>query len=234
MKLKFICVKLSKSVILLFCIILIQFICVLIGLNKLKEEKNFEQIKQNVNSITNTNIIQKQNNTINKTKNAITKSEIDNTIIKNENIIAKNKIEEYTNMPKELKGYKVVGRLEIPKIKLNTYILAEANTKELKVSVSKLYGPDINKVGNFCIAGHNYRNMKMFGGIKKLELEDSIIVTDTYNRSVAYTVYQNYKTDPKDISCLNQETNGERELTLITCTAGALQRVVVKAVEVYD
>ncbi len=74
----------------------------------------------------------------------------------------------------------------------------------------------------------------MFGGIKTLEKGDTIILTDTYGDSLTYEVYDNYQTDPKDVSSLNQETYGEREVTLITCTTGAIKRVIVKAVEVYD
>lgn len=74
----------------------------------------------------------------------------------------------------------------------------------------------------------------MFGGIKKLEKGDEIILTDTYGESVTYEVYENYQTDPKDVTSLSQETKGEREVTLITCTAGAIKRVIVKAIEVYD
>ena len=74
----------------------------------------------------------------------------------------------------------------------------------------------------------------MFGVIKKLEKGDTIILTDTYGDSLTYEVYENYQTDPKDVSSLTQETMSEREVTLITCTAGAIKRVIVKAVEVYD
>lgn len=137
-------------------------------------------------------------------------------------------------MPREIKGFKVIGKIEIPKVKLNSYILSETNKKSLKASVTKLYGPQINEVGNFCIAGHNYINNKMFGGLKKLEKGDKIILTDTFGRKVTYEVYENYQVDPKDVSALNQETGGEREITLITCTTGAIKRVIVKAVEVYD
>lgn len=59
----------------------------------------------------------------------------------------------------------------------------------------------------------------MFGGIKKLEEGDEIILTDTFDRSISYKVYENYQTDPKNVDCLKQETGGEREVTLITCTA---------------
>lgn len=74
----------------------------------------------------------------------------------------------------------------------------------------------------------------MFGGIKKLQKGDEIILTDTYDRQVKYEVYQNFEIEPKDVSALSQDTKGEREVTLITCTTGAIKRVIVKALEVYD
>lgn len=225
MKVKFACFKLSKTIIILNLIILLQVIFIVVGIIKIREEKNFEEIKDDVKNMENTVQIQEEKEE--------TKNEITNTI-KSLERESETKLEEYKNMPKELKGYKVIGKLEIPKIKLSSYILSETNTKSLKVSITKLYGPEVGKVGNLCIAGHNYRNNKMFGGIKKLEIGDEIILTDTFDRSIRYQVYDTYKTNPKDVSCLNQETGGDREITLITCTAGAIQRVIVKAIEIYD
>lgn len=187
---------------------------------------NFKQIQNDINQMKlikeeNTNEITIRNNTID--------FYIKPDIVKEETIK-----KEYQTMPQELKGYKIIGKITIPKLNLDTYILEETTTKSLKVSITKLYGPGINQIGNFCMAGHNYRNNKMFGGIKKLELGDKIILTDTYGDSITYEVYKNYQTDPKDVTSLRQDTGGEREITLITCTAGAIKRVIVKAVEVYD
>lgn len=67
-----------------------------------------------------------------------------------------------------------------------------------------------------------------------MKKNDKIILTDVYGDSTIYEIYDMYKTSPKDVSCLNQETNSEKEITLITCTAGATKRIIVKAVEVYD
>lgn len=153
---------------------------------------------------------------------ADTNEEIKNTIV----------LEEHRTMPREIKGYKVVGKIEIPKINLESYILSETSKETLNISVAKLYGPQINKVGNFCIAGHNFN--KFFGKIKNLEVKDNIILTDTYDNSIIYEVYDNFQTSPKDTSCLNQNTGGDRELTLITCTKGAIKRIIIKAIEVYD
>lgn len=135
-------------------------------------------------------------------------------------------------MPTEFKGFEIIGKLEIPKLNIDKYILKESTSKALKVSVTKLYGPEINEIGNFCIAGHNYNTM--LKEIKNLEKKDKIILTDVFGDSVCYEVYDNYQSSPKDVSCLNQNTGGEKEVTLITCTPGAINRVIVKAVEVYD
>lgn len=62
-------------------------------------------------------------------------------------------------MPTEFKGFEIIGKLEIPKLKIDKYILKESTSKALKVSVTKLYGPEINEIGNFCIAGHYYNTM---------------------------------------------------------------------------
>ena len=135
-------------------------------------------------------------------------------------------------LPSEIEGFEIIGKIEIPKLNINNYILKENSSKALDVSVVKLYGPEINNIGNFCIAGHNYK--KMFKEIINLEKNDKILLTDVYGNCITYQVYDIYQTIPKDVSCLEQNTNGEREITLITCTTGAIKRLIVKAVEVYD
>ena len=142
--------------------------------------------------------------------------------------------EAYTNMPKEINGYTVIGKIEIPKIELSTYILEQTTKESLNESVTKLCGPKINGLGNVCIIGHNYKSENMFKKLKNLEIGDKIIITDIYNQNIEYTVYETYKVYPKDTNCLSQETNGEREITLITCATGAIKRLIVKAKEIYD
>ena len=141
-------------------------------------------------------------------------------------------LQEYENMPREVNGFKVIGKITIPKIEVEKYILEETTTESLLVGVTKICGPEINKIGNFCIAGHNYGDT--FGWISSLEIGDEIYITDTYDRSVKYQVYEIERVSPYDTSSLSQDTNSEKEITLVTCTLGALKRVIVKAIEVYD
>lgn len=46
-----------------------------------------------------------------------------------------------------------------------------------------------------------------------------------------YSVYESYETNYDDLSCTSQETNGKRELTLITCNNIKNRRRVIKARE---
>ena len=74
----------------------------------------------------------------------------------------------------------------------------------------------------------------MFYKLRNLSLGDEIILTDVYGRTCGYAVYKVDKVLPENLECLEQETGGERELTLITCTIGAQKRLIVKAREIYD
>ena len=139
---------------------------------------------------------------------------------------------EYTSLPREWKGYEVIGKIEIPKLNLEKYILSETSQQALKVAVTKTAGPRVNEIGNLCIAGHNYT--QTFGRLKELEKGDILILTDTYDRKITYQIYDTFKVSPTDTSCLSQDTKGEREVTLITCTLGAVKRQIIKAIEVYD
>lgn len=137
--------------------------------------------------------------------------------------------EKLVEVPKEYKGYSVIARLQIPKIKMDTCVLAEFSENGLNVCASKFWGPNPNEVGNFCIAGHNSRTKKMFTNIKNLEIDDEIYLTDEKNGTYEYKVYDIYRVKPENTSCLSQETNNKREITLITCTNSAKERIIVKA-----
>ena len=143
-------------------------------------------------------------------------------------------MKEYQTMPSDLKGHKVIGKLQIPAINLETYILENTNKETLNISVTKLTGPEINQIGNFCITGHNYINSKMFWKLNKVKINDEIILTDTYDKSLRYKVYEKKEIEPKQIEALNQDTKEEKEVTLITCTFGASKILIVKASEIYD
>ena len=131
----------------------------------------------------------------------------------------------------EYKGYDVLAKLEIPEIDLNTYILKTYSSESLNISVVKFWGVKPNTSGNLCIAGHNFKNGNMFHDLKDLNIGDNLFVIDNNVGRVEYEIYNIYKVLPDDVSCLSQETDGKKEVTLITCTNDSKERIIVKAKE---
>ena len=121
--------------------------------------------------------------------------------------------------------------MEIPSISLKTYILKNYSTHALNISVTKFWGADANQIGNFCVAGHNFQNKNMFHDLRKLEIGEQLFISDHLIGKIPYEIYRIYKVEPEDVSCLSQETDGNREVTLITCTSNSEKRIIVKARE---
>lgn len=212
LKSKIIVMKNIKTKIILF-ISIIFFVVSLMNVNNTKQNKSVSNL------------------TIQTSHNTQEKEEQEEKL---KTVSQKNIKQAYINIPQEINGHMVIGKIEIPKIELQTYILEETNKETLNESVTKLCGPKINSVGNFCIIGHNYNSKNMFKKLKNLEIGDKILLTDIYEQTIEYEVYDKYKIYPKETKCLSQETNGEREATLITCTTGGLKRLIIKAREIYD
>lgn len=129
-------------------------------------------------------------------------------------------------------SYYTIARINIPKINVDYPILSETTTALLKISPCKFWGADPNRVGNFCIVGHNYRDTRFFSKVPTLEYGDIIEITDLSKKTVKYSVYDKFEVDPDDTSCTSQLTNGRTEITLITCTNDSKRRVVIKATAV--
>lgn len=129
------------------------------------------------------------------------------------------------------KTYSTIGEITIPSIDVHYSILSETSDALLKVSVCKFWGGEPNEVGNLCIAGHNYRNKRFFSKVPNLSEGDIIEIKDLKDRVVEYEVYTTFTVDPEDVSCTSQITNGEKRVTLITCTNDSKHRVIVQARE---
>ena len=131
------------------------------------------------------------------------------------------------------KGYEIEGIIEIPKIKIKYPIIDDTTDLTMKISVTKFWGPDEpNEIGNFCIAGHNNIDGTMFGKTKYLEIGDTINITDLNNNTVQYKVFNIYTVNPDDVSYVESVEEGTREVTLITCTKGHEERLIIKAREI--
>ncbi len=127
------------------------------------------------------------------------------------------------------KGFNVVGTIEIPAISLNYPILEKVNTRSLETSVGFLYGAGINQVGNSVIAGHNYRNGLFFSNNKRLNIGDTIYITDNSKNRLTYKIYNKFETTPEDASFYSRDTGGVPEVTLSTCNDDSTTRLIIFA-----
>lgn len=113
-------------------IVVTILLCVKYGRNQINERKIENVIEQLEEEI-------KQNNDENK-----------------EDSEAKEKISTTYN------GYEIEGIIEIPKIGIKYPILEQTNDAAMKVSITKFWGPEINDIGNYTLAGHNNKDGTMF------------------------------------------------------------------------
>ena len=143
-----------------------------------------------------------------------------------------NKVSKSTKVAKQTyKGYTVLGKIEIPAIKINYPVLDRTSDASMKVSVGVLYGVGLNEIGNTVIAGHNYRNGTFFSNNKKLKVGDVIYITDLTGRRIKYTIYNKYETSSSDFEYATRDTAGKREISLTTCTNDVNARLVIWAKE---
>lgn len=122
----------------------------------------------------------------------------------------------------------IIGLIEIPKINISYPILSNSDENLLKISVCRFSGPLPNRVGNMCIAGHNYNNTLMFSKLNKLDIGDNIYITDLNNSRIEYIIYNKYRVKQNNLHCT--EDTSKVEITLITCNANNnSERIIVKA-----
>lgn len=127
--------------------------------------------------------------------------------------------------------YKTLGAISIPKIKVSYPIINDYSEENLNIAPVKLLGPAINTPGNLVIVGHNNWNKEFFSNLHKLENGDIVELTSTTGNKLIYKVYNKYKIKQDDFSCLDQNTNGKTELTLITCVKFQKnKRLIIKCV----
>lgn len=201
--------KIFINIILIFAIL---SICVCIIIEKYEEN--------NINSYTAEKL-----STENETTNEQEKEENKIVIVQEKQYPKEEIVDTY-------KGYNVCAKLEIPTISLETNILSEYSTKALNVSVTKFWGVEPNHTGNFCVAGHNFKNKNMFSNLKKLKIGDKLFVSDREIGKVEYEIFKIDTVLPEDVSCLDAVTENQKEVTLITCTSDSKKRIIIKAKEI--
>jgi sortase A len=129
--------------------------------------------------------------------------------------------------PVTIDGYQVIGKLDIPKIEAELPVIAFTDDKALKVSVCYYQGPMPNETGNLVITGHNFASGAHFGRLKELSQGDEVIMSMPDGSVYRYAVYDKQEIKPDDVEALD-EFEGDRVLTLMTCTSHGNRRLLVR------
>ena len=148
---------------------------------------------------------------------------------KNDEIVEQVKQHEKTSEPIKYGNDSIIGIISIPKIKLEYPILDKTTKENMRISITRFSGGNVNENGNLALAGHNNYDGTMFGKNKQLVLGDKIYLTDLQKNTVEYEINSIFKTDPNDVSILETRDEDIKELTLITCTNGNKERLTIKA-----
>ena len=125
-------------------------------------------------------------------------------------------------------GYPVMARLEIEAIGLELPVIAELSDDALKTAPCLYAGPSTPQdAGNIVIVGHNYRGDSHFGRLNELEKGAAVRLTDKYGEDFEYEVYDIQIIAPDGVAAL-EDYEGERGLSLITCTESGENRLLLK------
>ena len=118
----------------------------------------------------------------------------------------------------------VIGILEIDSIGVKApIVLGEEN---LDYVVAKYRSSsDFGELGNVILAAHNNMRGAIFRNLHKLKIGATVkIISD--NKEFEYKITNRYIVEPNDTSKINF-SNDKKEITLITCTNHAKQRLIL-------
>lgn len=130
-----------------------------------------------------------------------------------------------------LSGQKVLGIIQIKKIKVSEPIVAGVSKSNLRAGIGHIPGTAApGQSGNCALAGHrNYAFKKLFSRLDELKAGDEVRIT-TKKEDLTYKVTETKEVTPDDVSVL-KGSKDRSIITLITCTPKyvASHRLIVTA-----
>ncbi|MDZ5252277.1 class D sortase [Clostridium sp. LIBA-8841] len=120
------------------------------------------------------------------------------------------------------------GLLEIKKINLLSPIVEGVSEENLKYSIAHFENSSLpDEEGNCVLGAHNNVYGSIFENLKELEVGD-IIELNYKNKIYKYKIFTKKVIEPTDFTLL--EKGEGKEITLVTCTNRAKNRLVVKGI----
>ena len=126
--------------------------------------------------------------------------------------------------------YHTIGRIRIPKTSISYPIYSSPGEHALETGIGLIYTENgLNEKGNTVLQGHNWRNWMFFSRNHLLKKGDNIYIKDERGVELEYIVYSKKIYNPEDVSYIQKETKGKKEIALVTCAVAATKRLVVCA-----
>ncbi|MDZ4994458.1 sortase [Clostridium perfringens] len=119
----------------------------------------------------------------------------------------------------------VIGILKISNINLKAPIMLGEENLDYVVAKYR-NSPNFGENGNVIIAAHNNMKGAIFRNLYKVKIGD-IVEVQKENEVFKYKITEREIVEPNDPSLLSQDLN-KKEITLITCTNRAKQRLILK------
>lgn len=128
---------------------------------------------------------------------------------------------------KLINGYKPIALIEIPSISLSQGLVEGISDDVLQYYLGHFENSaNPGEVGNFAVAGHRVSDYsEAFVNLYKVEIGDKINVKAN-KKEYIYEVTENYIVSPDRVDVL--DNTEDATITLVTCTVGAKERVIVK------
>lgn len=126
-----------------------------------------------------------------------------------------------------ISGYDYIGVINIPSLNIKLPIMRETDYDRLAISPCKYYGNITTN--DLVLCAHDYVNQ--FGKISNLKEDDIVIITDVLGNNYVYKVVLTEELNPTDITNM---IDSPFDLTLYTCSYGALKRITVRCNRLYD
>lgn len=129
----------------------------------------------------------------------------------------------------DIDGYEPIAKLEIPSIKLSQIVVEGISDDVLQYYLGHFpTSVKPGEVGNFAVAGHRVSDYTdAFINLYKVVEGDEIII-ETKEKRFTYEITKNFIVDPDNVEVLADTK--DTTITLVTCTVGAKQRVIVQGV----
>lgn len=128
---------------------------------------------------------------------------------------------------KLMNGYKPIALMEIPSIGLSQGVVEGISDDILQYYLGHFENSaKLGEKGNFSVAGHRVSDYsEAFVNLYKVEIGDEVLVKANKKQYV-YQVTDNFIVSPDNVDVLDKTE--DPTITLVTCTVGAKDRVIVK------